>query len=155
MTDRELKIVENLALIGLNMEQIALMMDVSYQSLHRYMRADERIGVAIKRGRARGLAKAAETAFNMATSGKSADMTKFFLRAKGNWNDRPDVQNNTQVNVMNNAAPTGEAVTNDDPAGDKLRERLSYDEIKILIERERRLKAEAAIDVEVEDATDP
>ena len=99
----QIKQIEALSGVGLNMEQIAGYFGVSDQTLERAIKKDAALREAIKKGRSLALAKVGETAYKMATSGKDTAMTIFWLKCKMGFKDTSKVEHT-------HAGPNGEPI---------------------------------------------
>jgi hypothetical protein len=75
------KQVETLAGYGLTVEQIGHVLACSHDTVKRHY-ADE-----LERGQAVAVAKVAQTAFQMATSGAQPAMTMFWLKTRARWKE--------------------------------------------------------------------
>jgi transcriptional regulator with XRE-family HTH domain len=82
-TEQQLRQIEAMAGYGLTREQIASAMGVSVSLLDH----NAELKQVITRGRYVAIAKAAQTAYQMATKDKNADMLKFWLRTRARWRD--------------------------------------------------------------------
>ena len=77
-----------LAGVGLNLNQIAAILEVSPSTLDRLIARDESLAGAIEKGRASASTKVMQTAFKMATSGKDTGMTIFWLKTREQWSEK-------------------------------------------------------------------
>lgn len=86
-TEKEIRQIASMAGLGMPVEQIAMVLDVSKKTLER--RCDDQPGVkdALLKGRAVASMTVRQTAFQMATSGKHAVMTIFWLKVREGWKD--------------------------------------------------------------------
>lgn len=82
-TPQDLKEIEMLAGMGLNQHQIADVKGMHRDTLRKYAQA------AYTRGKAKAIARVAQTAFEMAISGKHIAMTIFYLKTQGGWREHP------------------------------------------------------------------
>lgn len=73
--------VSVMACLGLDPKDIALVVNVELKLLKLYYAKELKVPAMLAN------AMVARTAFQMAVSGRSADMTKFWLRAQAGWND--------------------------------------------------------------------
>lgn len=80
-TPQDMKEIEMLAGMGLNQQQIADVKGMHRDTLRKYAQAD------YTRGKAKAIAKVAQTAFEMAVSGKNPALTIFFLKAQARWSE--------------------------------------------------------------------
>lgn len=74
---KDLHDIEILAGYGLTQQQIADLMDICVETLVKYAK------VQLRRGKAKVIAKVAQTCAGMATSGRHPAMTRFFLTTQG------------------------------------------------------------------------
>jgi len=95
-----LKRVRNLAYIGLKRSEIAAVLGVRQQTFDSQLKRLPHLREAVENGRARGIAKVAGIAFEMASSGKDKDMTRFFLRAQAGWSETIGVEHSGQTEIV-------------------------------------------------------
>jgi peptidyl-tRNA hydrolase len=81
LTDKELIEIEMMAGLGLRYEDIASIKGMCLDTLKKY--ADS----ALSRGKAKAKLQVAQTAYKMATSGKTPAMTIFWLKTQARWKD--------------------------------------------------------------------
>jgi len=82
ITDEDAGKAESMAACGLRDQDIAAVLGLAESTMKR------KIGPRLVRGRGKGLASVAATAYRMAAGGKHPTMTQFFLRARGGWRDQ-------------------------------------------------------------------
>ena len=87
LTPDEIKKLFSLAGLGLTVENMALIMDMSKKTLERRMIDQKGVRDAIEKGRAQASASVRSTAFKMATSGKCPAMTIFWLKCRERWRE--------------------------------------------------------------------
>jgi hypothetical protein len=75
------KQVETLAGYGLTVEQIGHVLGCSHDTVKRHYASE------LERGQAVAVAKVAQTAFQMATSGDEPAMTMFWLKTRARWRE--------------------------------------------------------------------
>lgn len=80
------KQVETLAGYGLTVEQIGHVLGCSHDTVKRHY------ALELERGHALATAKVAQTAFQMATSGKEPAMTCFWLKTRAKWREVQSVE---------------------------------------------------------------
>lgn len=80
--------IEKLAGVGLNLQQIAQVLDVSDETIRKRMHESPEIALALKKGRAKAYANVAKTAYELATSGTEPAMTMFWLKCQAKWRER-------------------------------------------------------------------
>lgn len=91
-TDEEVRQIEVMGGLGMPMDQIAAVFDISKDTLEDRVKDDPRIKAAIKRGRAKASSKVRQTAFQMAVSGESPAMTIFWLKVRERWREQDDAK---------------------------------------------------------------
>lgn len=78
-TKKDLEEIQALASMGLTQQQIADIKEICVDTLRKYSLE------AFNKGKSKGIAKVAQTAFAMAVSGKSPAMTIFYLKTQAGW----------------------------------------------------------------------
>lgn len=89
-TAEQARQVSVMACLGLDPKDIALVMNIELNVLKLFYAKELRVTALMAN------AMVARTAFQMATSGRSPDMTKFWLKAQAGWKDQ------THVDVTSN-----------------------------------------------------
>jgi len=89
LPDNYLEIITRLSSKGLTRQSIADYLGISLSTLERRMEEDTDIEKALRMGKAHSVEAVASTAFNMAISGKYPNMTMFWLKTHGKWNEDP------------------------------------------------------------------
>jgi hypothetical protein len=84
-TAEQRKQVETLAGYGLTVEQIGYVLACSHDTVKRHYVEE------LERGQAVAVAKVAQTAFQMATSGNEPAMTMFWLKTRARWREVHEV----------------------------------------------------------------
>jgi transcriptional regulator with XRE-family HTH domain len=84
LTRRDLSEVEALAGLGLTQEQIGSVKGMCDDTLRKYAKD------AFHRGRAKAIARVAQTAYEMAVSSQHPAMTMFYLKTQARWRERHD-----------------------------------------------------------------
>lgn len=98
--------VENLAALGLNMEQIASIFNVSADTFYRRCNeGNSELSAAILRGRTRSIQRVAEKAFQLALEG-DVGLIKYILSCKGGWTEKSQIfhegySQNVNVSISN------------------------------------------------------
>ena len=87
LSQQEIDQAEKMAGLGMNGDQIGLIIGVSKKTIERRMHDQPELAVALERGRAKASAAVRNTAFKMATSGKHAAMTIFWLKCRDQWRE--------------------------------------------------------------------
>jgi hypothetical protein len=93
--------VEQLAAQGLGTVQIARAMGISWDTLDRNKRQKAEIADAIKKGKAKGLAKVTNSLFKSANSGNVTAQI-FYLKNQDadTWSDRQEVNHNLNIKEL-------------------------------------------------------
>jgi hypothetical protein len=87
ITDKDLRIIEDMAGRGARLDDIAIVVGVSPSTLDRWLELEE-VRSAYQRGRVLATDSVADTLYKTALGG---DVTAciFWLKAQAGWNDRP------------------------------------------------------------------
>jgi hypothetical protein len=85
--DSEVKKIEAMAGIGLNVEEIASIYGVSKSTLTRGLKKNRAARDALLKGRSDAKKDVFQTAYEMATSGKCPTMTIFWLKCRAGWKE--------------------------------------------------------------------
>lgn len=85
--------------MGLTMDQIAALLDVCPETLFKMQKEDAKLKSSIEKGRANAILAVSKTAYDMAHSGKSSDMTKFYLKCRAGWKETMDLNVNGKTEV--------------------------------------------------------
>ena len=80
-TAKDLQEIEMLAGMGLNQQQIADVKGMHRDTLRKYAQD------TYTRGKAKAIARVAQTAYSMAISGANTAMTIFFLKTQARWRE--------------------------------------------------------------------
>lgn len=72
---------------GLNLNQMAALLEISDATLDRLIKRDPRVKDAIEKGRAEASEAITYTAFRMAASGRHPAMTMFWLKCRERWKE--------------------------------------------------------------------
>lgn len=117
-TDKERENVKALIGLGLTARQVAVILGVSHETLYKYCKPE------IDEGRPFAHARVAKTAFEMATSGKHAVMTMFWLKCRAGWVDQPKPEEESQeqerdplIDALNDTAANDWADREDSDGG--------------------------------------
>ena len=81
--------VERLAAQGMTMEQIAYSLGIGESTLYAKKAKNKEIAEAIKKGKAKGIAKITNALFENASKGNLGAQC-FFLKNQAGWTDRPE-----------------------------------------------------------------
>lgn len=106
VNEDDLQKIENLAALGLNMDQIASVFGLSADTLYRRCKeGNTDLSASILKGRTRAIQKIAEKAFELALEG-DVGLIKYILSCKGGWTEKSQIihegySQNIQVNVSN------------------------------------------------------
>ena len=87
ITPHEIEQCEKMAGLGMTLKQMGHIIGVSKPTLDRRMHDQPELADALERGRAKASAAVRSTAFKMATSGKHAVMTIFWLKCRDQWRE--------------------------------------------------------------------
>lgn len=99
--------ISQLAEFGMTTAQIGHFLGLGANEYNIAREMDPIIDKAIATGQARGVAKVAKTAYEQATKGENFDATKFYLRSKAGWTDKPSlIDNSVTVNSTTNVTIT-------------------------------------------------
>lgn len=92
--------IENLAALGLNMEQIASIFNISSDTLYRRCNEeDSNLSATILRGRSKAIQKVSEKAFELALRG-DVGLIKYILSCKGGWTEKSQlIHEGTGTNI--------------------------------------------------------
>ena len=90
--------IEALASKGLNEEQIASALGISYSTLRRHKASNEQLQAALKKGKAPGIADVSSALYDAAVGGNVTAMI-FYLknRSPDSWRDKPDSRTTTNA----------------------------------------------------------
>ena len=91
------KFIEIMSSYGASMEAIAKAFDVSKRTLERRISDSEALKRALIKGRESACNDVARVAFEMATSGKCAKMTQFWLQTQNGWGSDQTTINEDKV----------------------------------------------------------
>lgn len=84
--------IEKMASVGLAVDQIAALLNVSKRTFERRMKEEPAILDALEKGRARATFKVANRAYKMAESGHCPAMTMFWLKCRAGWKETRGVE---------------------------------------------------------------
>lgn len=87
LTDEQIKRLMKMAGQGLNLKQMAALIDVSDATLDRLIERDSRVKEAIEKGRAEASEAITNTAYRLASSGRHPAMTMFWLKCRERWKE--------------------------------------------------------------------
>ncbi len=87
VTSDQLKELENMAAVGLTIDQMAPLVGFAPRTLERMMEQDDQVSGAIKKGRSKAIFQVGKTAYQQAISGKVPAMTMFFLKCRAGWKE--------------------------------------------------------------------
>ena len=85
--EKEIKQIEYASGLGLKMNDISALLGFSRATLFRIADRDPRVEEAIDRGKSKAASKVMQTLFELATSGKSAASTMFWLKTQMKWRE--------------------------------------------------------------------
>lgn len=85
--------VENLASVGMTIDQISAIFSISSDTFRRRMRENPKLAAAVSRGKNEGLFAIQNKAFELARGG-NVSMIKYILGARGGWSEKQEVSVN-------------------------------------------------------------
>ena len=80
---------ESYGSVGLNLDQIAALFNISSSALDNVIRRQPEVGCAIKRGKAKGIGNIAKSLYTKAIEGDRTCMI-FYLKTQGRWVEATD-----------------------------------------------------------------
>jgi hypothetical protein len=83
-----------MATLGLNKQQIAYSLAMSYETFKKRLKESPAHDIAYRKGKVLGIQKVANALFDNAIGNNNFNAQAFYLRCKGKWNDRVQVQHN-------------------------------------------------------------
>src|SRR5688572_17396180 len=86
--EEDIRQVETMSGLGLNMDEIAAILGVSKDTVERRMNENGDLKAAIERGRAVAKNVITRTAYEMAKKGTVPAMTMFWLKCRANWTEK-------------------------------------------------------------------
>lgn len=92
LTDDQVRQVGEMAKLGLRMEDIAKVLGVGEATIKRIAARDSRVTDTLKKAREDLDRQVMDTAFKMATDGKSPAMTIFWLKARVGWKESQRIE---------------------------------------------------------------
>ena len=101
--------LQKYAAVGLSLDQMADLMDISDNTLDQRIKSDPRVKSAIKKGRSTAIHNVGKSAYDQAMSGKVPAMTMFYLKCRAGWREKdkePSAQE-TANHVVNALANIG------------------------------------------------
>lgn len=96
ITDEHIQQIERMAAIGSRQTDMAYILGFNPKTFEDYIKYDERISGAIKKGEAFGAAEIEKTAYNMAKSGQYPAMTMFWLKCRRCWKEVSQVEHTVE-----------------------------------------------------------
>ena len=84
--------IEKFSAAGLSLQQMASLLDMSHDTLERFMNKDPSLRASIEKGRSKSVLNVAATAYNLAVSGDVPAMTMFYLKTRAGWKETHEVQ---------------------------------------------------------------
>lgn len=79
--------------------QISALLGICSKTLERMSKEDEKLKVCIEQGRSKAILKVSRSAFELASSGKNPDMTKFYLRCRAGWKEKVEIESTVKQEV--------------------------------------------------------
>lgn len=127
LEEDKIKRIEVMAGLGLTVEQMAAILEMSKKTFERRMKDTEGAIDALEKGRALASLNVTQAAYKMATSGKQPAMTMFWLKCRERWRE---------VNVHELTGAEGKAIEVKDVS------QLSDDQLNLkiqaLLEKEKK-----------------
>ena len=99
LDEKALKKIRALSGCGLNMKQIATIMDVSRDTLERMSSENEVLRSTIEKGREEAIAAVSMSAYRQAVSGKNTAMTIFYLKCRAHWKEHQVIEHEGEVDL--------------------------------------------------------
>lgn len=90
--EEELKSLRVMSEHGLNQRSMAAILGISRTTLQRMMKHRPAVREAVEYGKARGVAKVANKAFELALSGKNPAFTAFWLKVNAGWRETTHIE---------------------------------------------------------------
>jgi hypothetical protein len=101
LTAEQIVELKKMATLGLSIDQMAPLLDISARTLERMNAENDAVSGAIKKGRAEAIIAVGKSAFVQAVSGKTPAMTMFYLKCRAGWKE-------TQVHEL--SGPDGKPI---------------------------------------------
>lgn len=76
-----------MAHVGLTIDQMAPLLDISPATLERIMKANKEVSEAVKKGRSKAIFQVGKSAYQQAVTGKVPAMTMFYLKCRAGWKE--------------------------------------------------------------------
>lgn len=102
LDDAQIKQCERYSGIGLNLDQIAALFDVSPRTLDNIINRQPEVACALKKGKSLGIAKVASSLFSVATDPthpKHISAVFFYLKTQAKWVEARDEGENHRENA--------------------------------------------------------
>lgn len=84
LTEEQIEMCAKYAAVGLNLNQMAALCDVSTTTFDEILKREPHIARAIEKGRSRGIGKMAQTLFQQAEGGNTTALI-FYLKTRARW----------------------------------------------------------------------
>lgn len=97
----ELKQIETMAGLGLNVSQMAAILGMSKKTFERRMKDTKGANDALEKGRSAAALNVTKTAYSLAVSGKTPAMTMFWLKCRERWRE---------VQAIEHSGPDGKPI---------------------------------------------
>jgi len=141
LSDDQVRQVGEMAKLGLRMEDIAKVLGIGEATVKRIAARDPRVTDTLKKAREDLDRQVMETAFRMATDGKSPAMTIFWMKARMGWKESQRIEHTGK-----DGSPIATKSTHD-WVGQLSTEKLkNLQKMKEQAEKEAQAKAEGASD---------
>jgi predicted transcriptional regulator len=109
-SEADIKKIEKMAGLGMTLEQIAMVWERTPRTFQKHFKNNPELKAAVDRGREIANQAVAQTAYQMALSGKSPAMTTFWLKTRARWKEvhHHEVQVSTLEDIVNASREVGE-----------------------------------------------
>jgi len=92
LTKEQIVHLENMAHVGLTIEQMAPLLDLTPRTLERMLEQNPEYSGALKKGRSKAIFQVGKSAYQQAVSGKVPAMTMFYLKCRAGWKEHHAVE---------------------------------------------------------------
>jgi hypothetical protein len=94
--DKDIRKIESMSAMGLSIEQIASIFNISTDTIYRRMKEGNiDLSAALSKGKSKAIYKIANKAYQLALEG-SPSMIKYFLSCRGNWSEKSQITVETE-----------------------------------------------------------
>lgn len=88
LTEQQIKELPKYTQAGLNLDQIASILEISSSVLDDIIKRQPEVKWAIEKGRSDAILQVGSTAFQQAVTGKNPAMTMFYLKCRAGWSEK-------------------------------------------------------------------